>query len=314
MPEGLRVADKIAFLILAHGDPRQLARLCKSLGAHDDIFVHVDGKTPDSFFSVPLPGNVRFVEPRLDVHWADVSVVHATLRLIESALAYSCDYLRLVNLSGACYPIKPIEQLRHHFVERPDLNEIKYVNLLEGPKGALRRISRWHFRRPLDSTIKSEAVITASRAVRKLAYLAYRYIDGGFSRYFHDVDPCFGSQWWSLIPAAAEYVLEYSRKAPELLAYMRYCWAPDELYFHTVIANSKYGTAAQPYTEDLSGLGNLHIVQRAASKLFQASDLSDVMTSDKFFVRKLMSGVSDQLADAIDAELLNARKAAAVAE
>lgn len=298
------MADKIAFLILAHSDPNHLLRLCESLGAYDDIFIHVDRKTSNNFFSTPFPANARLIEPRIDVHWADVSVVHATLRLIEAALASSSNYLRLVLLSGACYPIKPVEQLRKRFIEQPHLNEIKYVKLLEGPEGALRRISRRHFRRPLESRIRNKALVIASKAARKLAYLAWRHVDGGFSRYFPNLAPCFGSQWWALTPTAARYMVEFSRNSPELLAYMRHCWAPDEIYFHTVFGNSEFAVAPERYTEDLSGLGNLHIVQRAASKIFQYSDFTDVAASDKFFVRKLQTGVSDEFADAIDRELL----------
>jgi hypothetical protein len=307
------MATKIAFLVLAHGDPHHLARLCASIGPYDDIFLHVDRKTPDSFFAISLPSNVQLIQPRVAVQWADVSIVHATLSLIENALAFSDDYLRLVLLSGACYPIKPVDRLREHFMERPNENEIRYVNLLDGPKSALRRISRWHFRRPLDSKISNEALVgAASRAVRKIAYLAGRSLDEGFERYFPDLVPYFGSQWWALTPAAANYALERSKVAPELLAYMRHCWAPDEVYFHTVLGNSEYATSPEPYTQDLSRLGNLHIVQRAASKIFQYSELPEVMASDAFFVRKLASGVSDQLADAIDQELLNSRERSTV--
>ena len=174
------MARKIAFLILAHSDPHMLGRLCRALGTDDDIFIHVDRKTPNCVFTVPLAPNARIIQPRITVHWADVSVVHATLLLIERALASQDDYQRLVLLSGSCYPIKPVEQLRRYFVQQPTENEIKFANLLEGPRSALRRIARWHFRRPLDSKIENEALDAASRAVRKIAYLAGRSFNTGF--------------------------------------------------------------------------------------------------------------------------------------
>src|SRR6185437_12273644 len=153
------MSTKIAFLILAHGDPHHLARLCAAIGTYDDIFLHVDRRTPDSFFGVPLPPNVRLVQSRTAVQWADVSIVHATLSLIESALTFSDDYLRLVLLSGACYPIKSIDRLREYLLARLDQNEIKRINMLEGSKGGLRRVSRWHFRRPLDSKLPNETLV-----------------------------------------------------------------------------------------------------------------------------------------------------------
>ncbi len=298
------MARKIAFLILGHSDPHQLARLCAALGTDDDIFIHIDRKTPDCFFTVPLAPNVRIIQPRIAVQWADVSVVHATLLLIENALASQDDYLRLVLLSGSCYPIKPVERLRQYFGQRPAGNEIKYVDLLEGPESALRRVARWHFRRPLDSKIQSKMFDVTSRAIRKGAYLAGRSLNIGFRERFPGLIPCFGSQWWALTPAAANYALRFSKESPELLSYMRHCWAPDEIFFHTVLGNSEHVQAPEPYTQDLSRLGNLHIVQPAASKIFRRDDLPEVMASEKFFVRKLGSGISDELADAIDCELL----------
>lgn len=124
--------QKIAFLILAHGDFPHLQRLCTVLGSDDDIIIHIDLKTPiESLAKHKFSPNVRFVRRRVHVHWADISMVDATLSLIDDALSTGESYLRLVLLSGSCYPIQRLEVLRNHFMSRPQHCEIKYFNGLE---------------------------------------------------------------------------------------------------------------------------------------------------------------------------------------
>src|ERR1700730_3570433 len=99
--------SSIAYLILAHTDPIQLRRLMKRLENDEAVFyLHVDGKANiDAFKRATEDINpVYFCEPRSKVTWAAFSVVEATLRLLEAALARegsTCN--RFVLLSGADY-------------------------------------------------------------------------------------------------------------------------------------------------------------------------------------------------------------------
>jgi Core-2/I-Branching enzyme len=118
---------KIAFLILAHADPKHLHRLCRTLGPKDDIFVHIDKRTDLSSFEGPLiPSNVKFTQRRIPVYWGDISVVEATLILLEEALRSKTPYLRLVLLSGSCYPIKKLEELRKYFIKKEHIDMVIY--------------------------------------------------------------------------------------------------------------------------------------------------------------------------------------------
>src|SRR5258708_21864253 len=103
----MRRHDSIAYLILAHSDPTQLRRLMKRLESDEAAFyIHVDGKVDLGAFKSAAQGinRVYFCEPRSKVTWAAFSVVEATLRLLETALAGEdqiCN--RFVLLSGADY-------------------------------------------------------------------------------------------------------------------------------------------------------------------------------------------------------------------
>src|SRR5688572_2662398 len=117
---GSSVRHRMAFLILAHQDLTQLRRLCCALGPDDDIYVHVDRKTIlDARTIGAFQPNVTFVMSRVTAHWAHISILEATVKLIEAALESGHDYLRLVLLSGSYYPIRPIAALRQRFLLDP---------------------------------------------------------------------------------------------------------------------------------------------------------------------------------------------------
>jgi hypothetical protein len=304
--------EKIAFLILAHTDLDHLVRLCRAIGPEDDILVHLDLKSPDSISIGAFPSNVEFTSRRVEVYWSDISVVEATLILLEEILRCERDYLRIVLLSGSCYPIKSIEELRRFFSKRLDYNEIKYASLFKedvskehiGPK-MLHRLSRWHFRKPLFSTIgngkvSDPVVFCADKFIRKMAS---SFLPRNFSKAFPAIAPYFGSQWWALTPECATMVVEYAKMVPELFEFLRYSWSPDEIFFHTIIGNSNLATKTlglKPYTKDVTRLSNIHLVRNPLNKIFNEHELADILRSDKFFVRKVATGASDELLNALD--------------
>ena len=81
---------RIAYLILAHKNPSQLAELVMAL---DDptktrFYIHVDQRSADFFGSPSLKPimdreNVLFLRDRVRVYWGGFSIVEATLRLIR---------------------------------------------------------------------------------------------------------------------------------------------------------------------------------------------------------------------------------------
>lgn len=301
---------KIAFLILAHTDPRQLARLCRALGRDDDIFVHVDQRASIApFANQDLPENVHFIQQRVPVFWADISIVEATLKLIEEAMRKETDYLRLVLLSGGCYPIKSIDVLRTYFIGRGEEHlDLKYTNVFKSTKEGLSLFSNFHFKRPwipqhrrTDEINKYVAI--PDKAARKLSALLLRPIDRGFRRKFPDLVPYTGSQFWAITPPCAEMILRFVQERPDFLHYHRYSFAPDEHFFHTIIGNCAFAAKTDGPVAHLGGqhLYNLHA---ARYPLVSMEHLAEIVDSEKFFIRKVLSGKSDPLLDYLDEHLL----------
>lgn len=100
---------KIGYLVLAHADPGHFEKLINALNYNAKFFVHVDAKSNiKEFQSLSLPGNLTFLQNRVCVSWGGISIINATLRLIEYALNNGEDLAHLVLISGSDYPIKKI--------------------------------------------------------------------------------------------------------------------------------------------------------------------------------------------------------------
>ena len=82
---------KIAYIILAHKNPRQLARMLQALD-HDgaSFFVHIDRKVAIAPFAEAVRegrSDTHFVADRQDVLWGGYSMVQATIDTVSAALA-----------------------------------------------------------------------------------------------------------------------------------------------------------------------------------------------------------------------------------
>ena len=331
---------KIAFLILAHDDPVQLSRLCNALGHDDDIFVHLDKRFPISLISSQrFDGNVKFVKQRIPVFWGDFSVVEATLILLEEAMQSKTDYLRLVLLSGSCYPIKRVTKLRDYFMNDEDHINIRYVNVMEHQNERILASS--------GNDLKNSQVAAYKRIRRENRYLEFldtaartlisimlkpvergsRESFPGFTRHiaalraraqpwtwsfrqkFSELIPFVGNQFWSITPACTRMILQFVHDNPDFVKFHKSSFAPDEHFFHTIIGNSEFSAKTDGVVRAAGiNLSNLHAqlnnLHAPRFPIVTIDHLDAVLASDKFFVRKATTGKSDGLLDYLDERVL----------
>jgi hypothetical protein len=85
----------------------------------------------------------------------------------------------------------------------------------------------------------------------------------------------------------------------------RHAFASDEQFFHTIVGNSRFAASAtglQAYSgRGTYKLANLHLIDPSLSKWYTLDDWEAVSRSDKFFLRKVRTGESTKLLDALDA-------------
>jgi hypothetical protein len=154
------------------------------------------------------------------------------------------------------------------------------------------------------------------RTVRKLASLLLRPWRRQYSRYFPDLIPYFGSQWWAITAECAEVVLDFVRARPDLVSFYRNTFAPDEHFFHTIVGNSRLGhltSGVRPFTgRGNYKLSNLHLIDKNLKKVYTLNDLEAIASSAAFFVRKVGSGPSAALLDYLDEHVVEVDQADAI--
>ena len=126
---------KIAYLVLCHKNPNQIERLIKQLSSDNvDFYLHIDKKVSD--IKLKPKDNVYYVDEkdRVDVQWASISMVYATIALIKKALCSNIKYDYYFLISGQDFPIKS-----NKFIES-FLKKIKKTMSLEIEKKHLKLI------------------------------------------------------------------------------------------------------------------------------------------------------------------------------
>lgn len=290
---------KVAYLILAHTDAIHLEKLVKAIDYKARIFIHLDAKSRMSdFVGLKLPKSAEFIKERVKVYWGGFSMVKATLNLMKAALTSGEKFSHLVLLSGLDYPIKPSWAIYNFLTNHSNKQFIRFIDMQESPTPQMKRIFHYWFMEPIfpfsfyiDKSIRS--------ILQKLLGL------GVFKKPLKNMAPTFGSQWWAITPECASYILQFVVDNPQFVDFYKYSHAPDEHFFHTIVANSSYLNQTDGFQKGIKWprqMANLHIIY--LNKIFNESNFDEIKVSDKYFIRKVMSKKSSRLIELIDKNCL----------
>jgi hypothetical protein len=221
---------RIAYLILAHNTPRHLPRLIQALHSESsECFVHLDRKSRSEKFRRAMAEPVQFTRKRRRVHWAEFSIVEATLILIRAALEDPRGFDRFVLLSGADYPLWSAASIETFFEAHREKEFIDLVPLSADPK-RLRRIENYCVPRRYPAVFR--------RAIHLLQRCGVLPETRCHRDYLGDREPFYGSQWWALTREACETILEFAVRERRAVRFFRRAACSDECFFHTIIGNS----------------------------------------------------------------------------
>jgi hypothetical protein len=224
---------KVAYLVLAHKNPRLLKKAIAALSSEDSgFFVHIDRKNDIGPFSqAGSNGNVVFLENRIPVYWGEFSGVEAELLLIRRALEDQHNYDYFILLGGADYPLRSPQYIQK-FLQRNSGTE--FMNLVKVPnKEAGKPLSR----------IKT-VVLQSNQPMRRLAVRALAKLglaQREYREYLGNLEPYSGSTWWGLTRDACHYLLEFVERSPRVSDFFRNVFAPDESFFPTILGSSRFG-------------------------------------------------------------------------
>ena len=284
---------KLAHLILAHKDPQLLERLVKRLQHKDaDIFIQLDTKANiDDFKYIETIGSTRFITDRVNVGWCCYSTIDATLRAFEEILLLKNDYSHINLISGQDYPIKPIETIHRHFFANTGTTFMHSASIADNEwDDGKARFTKYSFG---DLTIPGkyqlQAIVNAVLPARKLPA---------------GLKPYGRSQWLTITPVCAQYVIDYLKNNPQVKRYFKTVWAVDEVFFQTILVNSPYKNTLVDY--------NLRYIELDPGKRpinYTMADAGKLTSTEALFARKFDRAVSAEVLDYIDSIIATPVKA-----
>ena len=262
---------KLAYLIITHKNPEQVANLVQTVCRPEDLaLIHCDLKSGSGFqeriqhaLRASHPSNVRFATQRR-VNWGGFSVTAVEADGIRQLLSWKDDWDYLINLSGQCMPTKSPAALADFLAAHRGANFIDCVDLQTDWKSALYRLKTFALEwrgRLLDTRIPR-------RALKGVRFFG-------------------GSAWFILSRAFCEY-LTSSSVFTRMFAFARYTQIPDELLFQTTIMNS-------PFRDSVVGDAKRLIMWPPEASphplVLTTRDWPRLMEADHYFARKFDTAI-----------------------
>lgn len=277
----------VAYILVAHKDPGQVARLVRRLsGPGAEILIHFDRGSPGSAreeLESELEGEpgVRFLRARR-IRWAHYSMLAATLDGLRAVEEGDFDPDQTVLITGQHYPIKPRAEIEARLSDRG----VAYMQHEPLPKydwwptehGGMDRFERVHVFLP-------RGRVEGIPLVRRRLPAGYR--------------PYAGSAYWSLGPDHRRLVLEAAADRA-LMRCFRRSRAGDEVFFQTVLLSSEL---RDTIVND-SLVFTIWPPKATHPKLLGGGDLDAIAASPSLFARKFDAGVDAAVLDEIDRSLL----------
>jgi len=201
---------KIGYLILAHKSPTQLIRLINTLNCENAyFFIHIDKKSSNDMFNQVTNAlnrfnNIYFIN-RNNCSWGNFSIVHATLKGIQTILNTNICLDYVILLSGQDYPIKPNSYIRDFLIAN---NGKCFIHNFPVP------LQGWHngffYRVPEQYKLPPNISLYG------------------------------GSQWWCLTRECIHYIYHFVVNNPGFVEYCKHLFVPDEIFFQTIVLNSYF--------------------------------------------------------------------------
>ena len=220
----------VGFIMMCHTALFRAAQVARHLAAAGcPVVIHVDSRVEREEYAGLVArladlDDVSF-SPRFACNWGTWSLVAATQSAAEQILHRHPGIRHVYLASGACLPLRPVEELIDYLAARPTTDFIESVTTADvtWTKGGLdtERFSL-HFpfgwrshRRLFDLTVRLQRRLRMHRRMPK------------------GIVPHLGSQWWCLTRQTLSAILQDPDRALHD-RFFRTVWIPDESYFQTL--------------------------------------------------------------------------------
>ena len=275
---------RLSHLILAHINPSQLKRLISAISnVNADIYIHVDKKANlNEFISLSSIPNVFFIKQRCKITWGAFSMVEATLSSMQQILDTNIPYSHINLLSGQDYPLKNSQYITDFFIANQGVSYMKYLCLTEQWKEALPRLKKYDF----------------SNYNFPFKYRLEFFVNKIFpnKKIPAQLRPYGLSQWLSITPLHAKYVIEYLKINKKVKKFFFFTWGADEIIFQTILLNSLHRD------EIVNNYLRFIKFKMGAYRpdVLNIKDVEQILKSNKFYARKFDEHLNVEVLDYID--------------
>lgn len=271
----------VGFVMLAHEALHRAAQVARVISAAGcPIVIHVDARVSAPVFEsfTHSLGDIEGVvfAPRRQCDWGTWSLVEASISATEMLLNLDPDVNHVALISGACLPIKPVDEFKAYLASHPETDFIESVTIGEVPwtKGGLS-----------DERFSLSFPFSWKRKKRLFdAWVELQRLVGRNRRPPLGIVPHMGSQWWCLTRATVKRILSDPDRQ-KIDRYFRRVWIPDESYFQSLVRY--YGTNVESRSLTLSKFdfqGKPHV--------FYDDHLLLLRQSPAYFARKTWHGAN----------------------
>jgi hypothetical protein len=273
---------RIAYCVMVHKNPDQVARCLKMIYTKEDLFYYQIFRTKNTP-SIDVWKEALSIENKNNVFlFSNYKGSYATFRCVKAVLEamnffQENKYDYFINLSGQCYPIKPIKLIKKE-LENSDVTFLDYFPLpfKNWTQGGFDRINYHWFH------IIGKIWIPIPKIFRKLPY---------------NLKPYGGSNWFCLSKKFVDYILQFIENHPKLNLYFKNSLCPDEIFFQTIVINSPL---QHQVINDNKRYIDWHKKRSSSPAILTSEDYRKIIDTNKWFGRKFDMNVDSKILDMID--------------
>jgi hypothetical protein len=298
----------IAHVIIAHHDPVHLKRMISALSCGNcHFYVHIDKKSDiKQFLNLIKGNNVFWSTKRISVYWGGYSQVKAKFILLQDILNSGFEYSRIVFMSGEEYPIKSNRYIEKFYEKDKEKEHICVFDISHGDsKRQLKKIEcRWNFDFTQKNSFNKKIIqriyyvinmMLWNLKIRRKKYL----VTTDNSKWFFGM----GSEYCAITYNCAKDLIKFYNRNQHIFKYLKTTYAPCEIFLHSFVLNSKYADNAE-ISHKYNGIINLsnthHFAYPDQTLAFNELYYDELVGSNKLYIRKVRSGISNKLLDKLD--------------
>ena len=273
---------KHAYLILAHNEPELLSLLVERLDdVRNDIYIHFDRKLSILPDIKTQHAGLYILKDRVDVRWADVSMLEAEYKLFHAVVDSGCEYRHHHLISGVDLPLKNQDYIHSFFAQHQGK---EFVGLHQRPMNshADRALHYWH---PFTRSFRGSGCVFAIKRILRYLVVQTQVLLGirrNTTIPFHK-----GGQWVSITRELIDYLLEQEDRAFTIFSRT---FGADEYFVPTLIWDTPFMERLFDATDESRGAMR-YIGWRADGQLidFTSQDLPALQQAEYLFARKFNS-------------------------